>query len=59
MRSVIQQKLVLPAGADAWFDAYLDPAEHGAITGAAGTIGTEAGADFRALMAYSRGPSWL
>ncbi len=49
MRSVIQQNVVLPAVADALFDAYLDPAEHGAITGAAVTIGTEAGADFRAF----------
>ena len=49
MRSVIRQSVVLPAPADALFDAYLNPAEHGAITGAAVTIGAEAGADFRAF----------
>ncbi len=49
MRSVIRQSVVLPTAADALFDVYLDPAEHGAITGAAVTIGTEAGAEFRAF----------
>ncbi len=49
MRSVIRQSVVLPAPAEALFDAYLDPAEHGAITGAAVTIGAETGADFRAF----------
>ncbi|MDH3670246.1 MAG: SRPBCC domain-containing protein [Gammaproteobacteria bacterium] len=49
MRSVIRQSVVLPATADALFDAYLDPAEHGAITGAAVAIGTEAGDEFRAF----------
>ncbi len=49
MRGVIQQSVVLPTAADALFDAYLDPAEHEAITGAAVTIGTEAGAEFRAF----------
>ena len=49
MRGVIQQSVVLPTAADALFDAYLDPAEHEAITGAVVTIGTEAGAEFRAF----------
>ena len=49
MRSVIRQSVVLPAPADALFHAYLDPAEHGAITGATVAIGTEAGAEFRAF----------
>lgn len=49
MRSVIRQSIVLPVAADALFDTYLDPAEHGVITGAAVIIGAEAGADFRAF----------
>lgn len=49
MRSVIQQSIILPAAADLLFDAYLDPVEHGAITGSAVTIAAEPGAAFRAF----------
>ena len=49
MRSVIGQTVELPAPAETLFDMYLDPAEHGAITGAQVTIVKEAGAAFGAF----------
>lgn len=49
MRSVIGQSVVLPAPAEALYAMYLDPAAHGAITGAAVTIGDQRGAEFHAF----------
>jgi activator of HSP90 ATPase len=49
MRSVIRQSIVLPAPAERLWEMYLDPAVHGAFTGAPVTIGSEAGAPFRAF----------
>ena len=49
MRSVIRQSVILPAPAEALFDAYLSPSKHGAITGAAVMIGVDAGASFQAF----------
>ncbi|MAE65497.1 MAG: hypothetical protein CMJ18_14600 [Phycisphaeraceae bacterium] len=49
MRNVIQQSVVLPAPADQLVEMYLDPARHGAITGAPVTIGEERGASFEAF----------
>lgn len=49
MRNVIRQSVVLPTTADVLFDAYLDPGEHGVITGAAVTIGPQPGDEFRAF----------
>ena len=49
MRSVIHQSVVLAAGAEALFEMYLNPQAHGAITGAAVTIGSEPGSAFSAF----------
>lgn len=49
MRSVIAQTIVLPAPAEALFEMYLDPTEHGAITGSPVTIGKTPGAEFCAF----------
>jgi activator of HSP90 ATPase len=49
MRSVISQTIVLPASAEVLFEMYLDPTEHGAITGSPVTIGKTPGAEFRAF----------
>ena len=48
-RSVIQQTIVLPAGAEDLFEMYLDPAMHAAITGAPVTISPEPGTTFQAF----------
>lgn len=48
MRSVITQSVVLPASAGSLFDMYLDPQAHEAITGSPVTIGSFAGAEFKA-----------
>jgi len=45
----IQQHVVLPASAATLFDAYLDPATHGAITGSPATIGPNPGDAFEAF----------
>ena len=49
MRSVIQQSVVLPAKPEALYRMYLDPAVHGAITGAEVAIGGQRGAEFKAF----------
>jgi len=49
MRSIIKQSVVLPSTAGALHAMYLDPAIHGAFTGAPVTIGTTPGAPFRAF----------
>ena len=49
MRSVITQSVVLSASAGSLFDMYLDPQGHEAITGAPVTIGSVAGAEFKAF----------
>ena len=49
MRNVIYQNVVLPVGAETLFEMYLDPQVHGAITGAAVTIGPEPGSAFSAF----------
>ncbi len=49
MPKTIIQAAVLPASPDRLFDMYLDPAEHGAFTGAPVTIGSAPGSAFRAF----------
>lgn len=49
MRNVIYDTVQLPASAESLFDAYLDPAEHAAITGKPVEIGSEPGAKFEAF----------
>jgi uncharacterized protein YndB with AHSA1/START domain len=49
MRNVIRQSVTLPAGAGRLFDMYLDPAAHEAFSGFPVTIGSVAGAEFRAF----------
>jgi activator of HSP90 ATPase len=49
MRRLIEQSLILPASAERLYAAYLDPALHGAVTGAPVTVSAESGAPFRAF----------
>jgi len=49
MRNVIGQSVVFQAPAEELFAMYLDPVVHGAITGAAVTIGDRPGDEFRAF----------
>jgi uncharacterized protein YndB with AHSA1/START domain len=49
MPKTIIQAAFLPASPDRLFDMYIDPALHGAFTGAPVTIGSQPGAVFRAF----------
>ena len=49
MRNVIRQSVTLPAAAETLFNMYLDPAAHEAFSGFPVTIGSVAGAAFRAF----------
>jgi activator of HSP90 ATPase len=49
MRSIVKQSVILPAKAEVLYAMYLDPARHGAMTGAAVAIAATPGAPFRAF----------
>jgi activator of HSP90 ATPase len=49
MPQTVQQNVTLPAPAPRLYEMYLDPAIHGAITGAPVTIGASPGSSFRAF----------
>ena len=49
MRRLIEQSVILPASAERLYETYLDPALHGAVTGAPVTVSAESGAPFRAF----------
>ncbi|HEY2759993.1 MAG TPA: SRPBCC domain-containing protein, partial [Pirellulales bacterium] len=49
MRSVIQQRIVLPASTERLFEMYMDPQAHAAFTGHPVTIGSHPGDPFAAF----------
>ena len=53
--SAIEQRVEFPVAPDRLFDAYLDPIEHGRITGSPVSIRGDAGAEFIAFNGMIRG----
>jgi activator of HSP90 ATPase len=55
----IEQVVELPASSDCLFDAYLDPLEHGRITGSLVAISSAIGSEFSAFNGLIRGRNLL